>query len=187
MCPSISKGERMTEVMERTRAEQLKGILLAEIDGEPSVNLPQLANRVVNSVIEDEEFVRDLVEQAVRPFVYNMGKRLMAKTRGESVIELGDEIVGRSEFEARARVVTHKFEYWMEHSDGRYVNFMEMRKEDLLEAARQREARASTELAIAQFEKMLASKLKKSEKVGERFTPSQLDEMWAKAHKLEEA
>lgn len=177
----------MAEVTERTRKEQLKALLLAEIEGEASVNLPQLANRIVDSVVDDEEFVRGLVEEAVRPFVYEVGKRLMAQTRGEPVIELGDEVVARSEFEARAKTVSSKFERWMEHADGRYVNFMEMRKADLVEAARQREARASTELAIAQFEKMLASKLKKSEKVGERFTPGQLDEMWAKAHKIEEA
>lgn len=169
----------MTEVMlERSHKAQLKALLEAEIEGEASIVLPQLADRIAEMVLSDEELMSGLLAEIIRPYVYEQGKRIFAQTRNERVVELGDEVVARSKFEARARVVSSRFERWMEHADGRYVNFMEMRKADLEEAARQRKARASTEMAVVEFELQLARKLKKGEKVGDRFTPEQLDAMW---------
>jgi hypothetical protein len=177
----------MTElVVTRSYKQRLREILLEEIEGESSVNLPQLANRVADIVRADEELASGLIAEVVRPYVYEQGVQLFAKTRNESVIELGDEVLGRSEFEARARTLSSRFERWMEHADGRYVNFMEMRKADLEEAARQRRSRATTELKVAQFELYLARNLQGDEKVGDRYTPDELDEMWAKAYNEED-
>jgi hypothetical protein len=177
----------MTELaLKRSYKQQLRNILLEEIEGESSVNLPQLANRVADIVRADEELAAGLIAEVVRPYVYEQGVQLFARTRNESVIELGDEVVGRSEFEARAKTLSSRFERWMEHADGRYINFMEMRKADLEEAARQRRTRATTELKVAQFELYLARSLKGEEKVGDRYTPDELDEMWTKAYKEED-
>jgi hypothetical protein len=171
--------------MKRTYKQQLKDILLDEIGDEFSINLPQLANRVAEIVRADEELSANLIDEIVRPYVYEQGVQIFARTRNEAVLELGDEVVGRSEFEARAKVLTSRFERWMEHAGGRYVNFMEMRRADLEEAAGQRKKRATTELKVAEFELYLARSLKGEEKVGDRYTPDELEEMWAKAYREE--
>jgi hypothetical protein len=178
----------MTEILvNRSYKQQLREILLEEIEGESSVNLPELANRVADIVRANEELASGLIAEVVRPYVYQQGTQIFAQTRGEPIVELGDEVVGRSEFEARAKTLSSRFARWMEHANGRYVNFMEMTKADLEDAARQRKTRATTELKIAEFQLYVSRTLKKkSEKVGDRYTPSEVDEMWTKAYKEED-
>jgi hypothetical protein len=178
----------MTELaLKGTAREQLKSILLEEVEGETSVNLPQLANRVVDIVRGDQDLLDGLVEEIVRPYVYEQGVQLFASTRPGSVLRFGEEAVDREKVEGRARILSSRFERWMEHADGRYINFMEMRKVDLEEAAGQRKARATTELKVAEFELYLARQLQGKEKVGDRFTPDELETMWAKAYPKEQS
>lgn len=165
-------------VDETTKRQQIREWLKDQIEGKGSVDLPELVNKGTDHFLKDEEFVRGLVEDALRPLIYRMGIGIMQASRGERVIELGEEIVAQSEFQKRAKRLQSRWATWMEHAGDRYVRFMEMDKADLITAAEERLCRASTEAAIANFQKLLAGKLKKNERVGDRFTPEQLDDMW---------
>lgn len=164
---------------------QIRELVKEELEGKSSVVLPELTNSVVGKVMGDSDLLAAVVEETLRPYIYTVATQAMAATR--QPVTLGDELMSREEFDKKTSVLSKRFERWMEHANGRYVQFMEMDKSDLEEAARQREARAGTELAIARFERMLAGKLRKKDKVSDQFTPEQLDELWDKANGDERA
>lgn len=175
-------------VSEGERRLLLREWLHKRVDGAAAVDLPDVTNLAVEHFQGDEEFVRSLMVDNLRPLIYEMARRMLGRTRQEGVVLVGDELMGRSEFEqeARRRFVP-KFARWMEHAGDRHVNFMQMDREDLDKAATERERRAQTELALARFMRKRRSEMKPEQKVADVWSAEQLEQLWEDENSPEEA
>ncbi len=180
-------AEREAKAVQESWNQQLRRWVRTEIEGVEAVVLPELADRGVELFSEKPAFVRGLMNEMLRPIVYEVAQTVLAETRGEPLVPLGDEVVTRSEFKRRSGTMAARFARWMEHANGRHVNFMEMEKRDLVDAAAERERRAETELKVARFERRLAGPMKDGERVKDRYTPEQLAQLWEDVEREEEA
>lgn len=161
--------------------QQIRQWVQAEIEEADSVDLPSLANDALDHFRTDEAFVHALMEDAIRPRVYDIARHVLSETRGAgNPIELGDEIVTGEEFKKRSRNMSAKFARWMEHAgeDG-HIRFTKMRKPQLITAASERKKRGLTELKIAEFEQRVAAGMKSdNETVDQRYSAEDLQSIW---------
>lgn len=161
-----------------TRRKALREWLREEIDQQVSIDLPDLADRAVAHFMQDKAFMAGVAKDIIRPAVYEMGVQLLARTRDEATIMLGDEAVTETEFERRAQRVALRWTRWMEHTGTDYRQFMRLDSAALTAAADRRVKRADTEKKIARFERLLAKNLEGKEVVEDRYTAEELEEIW---------
>jgi hypothetical protein len=174
-----------------TRGEAIRRWVEQEIDArferDGVVRLPEVADEAVRYVtslpqVEAEEVLWDIV----RPFAYESGQAYMTATRerfredmGEVlVVGDGSTLVSRSNIAKRA---AGRFARWREYDGEHYVSFTDMRKAQLLKAAKQRFKRGDIELHTARFEVLVASGMDEGETVKEAYTEGQLEAIWEQA------
>lgn len=130
--------------------------------------LPTLTNELVDVILADPPLLAKLVKEVLRDMVYDIAQRTMQETRGKQIL-LGDVMTTR--YGVRTAAKLHPaFTEWYEHVGDRHIKLMEMTRADLLVAASEREMRGKHEIVIATVWRQLASKLRGAQKVGEKFT-----------------
>lgn len=166
-----------------SRRKEVRRWLKERIGEADSVVLPDLVSEATNVFKHDEEFIVALVEEELRPLIYQMAQKLLADTRHDGVIEFGDELVTKGEFDKRATV---RFENWMEHAGDRHIRFMRMDRRDLILARRENADRAEPFLRrVALIDRVLPC-LSRNETVEEVFSPEEVEDMYKRIAKERE-
>ena len=161
-----------------TPTSRVRDWIYQEIDGMDTVKLPELANAAVAHFSQDPTFVHAFLETHLRPIIYDLAQKAMAATRGrENVIMAGETLLTRDGISKDAKKLQSKWERWLEHVGDRHVRLTEMTKSDLLKAAEERRKRANTDIRIAALWEALAERMEGDQKVGELFTPEQIDKV----------
>lgn len=153
--------------------------LREEIAERDEVHRPALVDEAVAHFGNQDSFVRRFLRDSLKPVVYELASQEMARTRGE-IVELGDDVVTRGEFKRRARRNFPRFSSWMEHSGGRDIKLTEMKRADLALTLKERGGRHRTESHILVFERHLFDHLRGEERVRDRYTLPDLDDLWTK-------
>lgn len=155
---------------------QLRDWVKEQIAGKTEVHSPTVADAAVLHFSDDREFIVAFLNEMLRPMIYQTVVQVMKATRGAGdVIVLGDDVVTRDVATERARTMRNKWTGWLERSGTRHVRLMEMRRDDLLLAADEREKRGATEYELAALWRALAERLEGNEKVAERFSADEIE------------
>lgn len=163
-----------------TPAAEMRAWIKERTTDKKSVNAPALARKMIKHFEKDEEFVVAFFREHGYATAYRLVIETIQRTRGRaSVVQLGDEVVDRDEFEKRSKAFLSRWDRWLEHVGDKHVRLMDMKRSDLLAAAQIRRERADNELEIAQLWESLAERLEGSQTVREAFTPEEIDRVKA--------
>lgn len=165
--------------MDAARRKQLREWLKERIENRDSVNLPELADEATEFFSDKPQFVREAMAEMMHGYVYEMGQKILKDTRGEHVFMLGDEAVTDTEFKKRSKVLGKRFMDWMEHTGDDYERLMTLQAPQLTDAARARERQANTQLRVASFLRRVASGLSDGQRVEDRYSAEELEELWS--------
>lgn len=160
---------------EKSTRALLKEWVTERIDGADEVQIPVLVEEAMRHFLADQGFVSRFFKENVRALVYDFVQSAIANSRGE-LVSLGDNVVNRETFKQKARKRS-VFATWMEHVGDRHVQLLEMTREDLLIAAKERSERAATEQSIARLWRAMAQKLEGGQVVKEVFTVEQIEHL----------
>jgi hypothetical protein len=158
---------------------QVRTWVREQIADADEVTLPALADEAVEHFVKDKRFIRALLDESLRPLVYDLARIEMGRTRG-TVIRLGDTLATEEAIDKRSQTLAGKWSRWLEHVNDRHVRLLDMTREDLLTAAGERRERAEADLKIADLWDRLAAHLEGGQAVRERFTPQEIDAMHEK-------
>ena len=103
-----------------------------------------------------------LVEEMIEGEVYDVSRRLIAETRR---VRLGDSLVSKDALRGRVAQFRSRFERWMEHAGDRHYLLLDMTRDQLLLAVKERSDRAASEQRLATFMRALADKTKRGKTV----------------------
>lgn len=177
----LSVGKELLKRMDKPSRKQelhewLNKEIAREIESSGACDVPALVNRAAEHFEKKASFMKELVAEILRPAAYQSARQIIKTTRKEEAVELGGEVVARSEFEQRAQ---SRFERWIENIErGRDVRVLDMSKEDCVEARRNRLQRADHESELADLFGTLGAGLKKSQKVGDVFTADEIEAIY---------
>ena len=143
-----------------------------QVDGESEVNLSELATAAFEHFHDDRELQRLMFEDS-RSIFYDLVQDMAGRTREFA----GIRIV--SPADAAAHTSISVFAKWLEHAGERHVLLLEMTKEDLQAAQAERLQRAGHETRLAMLWGQLAGKLKKGEKVRDRWSLAEIEQHYA--------
>lgn len=167
----MDKQSRKQELQEWLSKE-----IAREVEANGSCDVPATVSRAANYFSKKPTFMKELVVEILHPQAYQYARQIIKSTRREDAVELGGEVVARSEFEQRAR---SRFERWIENIErGRDVRVMDMSKEDCLTASINRRQRARHEDGLADLFGTLGKGLKSSESVKDVFTPEEVEDIY---------
>lgn len=166
-----------TEPKEKSTRARLSEWVRAELGTADEVQIPALTERAMQHFIKDKGFVAALFRENVRSLIYEVVQTVVSNSRGE-LVQLGDEVVDSQEFKARARRRS-TFESWLEHVGDRHVRVLDMTREDLLVAAKERTDRGNHELELARLWRAMARKLEGGQQVREVFTAAEIESLRA--------
>lgn len=152
---------------------RIRAWVRAAIADKPAVKLPELTRDLVARFADDREFVMAWLAETLPAVAYEEVQAVCAATRAHIVF--GDEVVSRAEFGEHVRQQRPRWQAWLEHVGDRHVRLWEMRRDDLLAAAAEREARGAEEYRRAVLWRELAARLRGRKTVGEVFTEEEID------------
>lgn len=154
---------------------QLRQWVREQLELQDEIVLPDLSREAARVFGKDPEFVHQLMEDTLPELIYEIVSRVLRETRDDRIL-LGDTITTREGVDVRAR--RHSvFLNWYEHIERGHVKLMEMTREDLLEAAKEREERGQHELGIARLWRTIAEQLEGGQKVSTRFTSEEIERL----------
>lgn len=159
---------------ERTFRATVSAWIKEQIEGQTEVDGPALADAALARFRDDAEFMQWAIFAAIRPTLYEITTATMAATRTKlRVIEIGENKTKIQKEQAEKR---SRWREWLENvGPNRSVSLWTMTRVDLYAAANQREQRATTEMAIAHFFRILAGRLPDdTAQVGQRLTEEQV-------------
>lgn len=139
------------------------------------VQVPVVAAQITETLKADRQFVEAYAAESLPSMVYEEVRRYLAYSRGitTSIKEEFDAKVEEGERRFKAR-----FSDWMEHTGDRHVHLMDMTKADLRTAISERTTRGNREFTLAALWGQLDKGLKKDQRVGDKFTPEQIDGLY---------
>lgn len=156
----------------QTARQQVYAWVRGELDGQTTVRLPELTDRMVAHFSTDAEFVSAWLSETLRPIAYDAVQRVIAGTRAYVII--ADEAVPHEEAVRAIKAKRPRWQAFLEHAGDRHVRLFEMTRQDLLLAADEREKRGAAEMRLAALWRYLAEQLNDSETVGQHFTEAQI-------------
>jgi len=127
-------------------------------------------------------FLPDLVYREAQDRLSRRRKQAVEAVRNARIVQVVDRATDRvpatklTRYEER--IATFLDTYY-EHVGNRHIQLGNMTRDDLLQAAAERTARGSVELARAAVFRRLASPMRPGETVRERWSPDALMEVWA--------
>jgi hypothetical protein len=151
--------------------------VLAQVAGASEVEVPKLRQQAIAHFKAQAGFMDRLVTELLGELVYEEARRALASTRS-TVIELGDFLTDHAGVTKRAMKLKHAWSGWQEHAGTRHVLLMDMTRDDLILAARERQARGRTEMAYGELWERLAMVLEDGETVRSRFTDEDIERIY---------
>lgn len=156
--------------------EWLDKEIAREIESSGACDVPTVVNRAAEHFSKKPTFMKELVVEILRPAAYQAARQIISITRQEPAVELGGEVVARSEFEQRAQ---SRFERWIENIErGRDVRVMDMGRDDCLTASATRFQKARHESDLGNLFKTLGDALKDGQSVKDVFTPDEVEAIY---------
>lgn len=166
---------------ERTARSELRDWLREKMEGVDEVKVPELSTAAYDHFTKRRDWVARFVAEQMPAMVYDLSREFVAQSRGQ-MRTMGDKVVSADKFKQAARNQP-VFRKWMERVGDRHVRLMEMNREDLLAAAKERTDRAGTEIRIARLWRKLADGLEGGQTVRERYTPQEIERLQADIEK----
>lgn len=163
--------------VENTRAILARWVR-EHIDQEAEVNLPELVNEAITHFSADKTFLTRFLRENIRALIYDLVQGMVASSRGVDRVLLGDTVTTSDKITKRARSAS-VFSNWLEHVDNHHVRLLDMTREELLIAATERIARGEAELHLANLWRTLAEDLEGGQRVRERFTAEEIEQVHA--------
>lgn len=168
----------------QTARSRIREIVKIRIEDEDEISIPNLTDSLVALLRGDEEFMEEFVQSALRSEVYTQVAAAIGASR--KLIQMGDVAMTKEAVEKRAQSFATRFLGWFEHSGSRHVRLMDMTREDLLVSAGERRKRGQREYRIAELWTQLAGGLEGGQRVEERFTAEQIEELYTRIESAEE-
>lgn len=166
-----------TPEKEKSTRARLSEWVSAELVGAEEIQIPALTEKAMRHFADDKGFVSALLRENVRSLIYEVVQTVVGKSRGE-LVQLGDAVVDATEFKARARRRS-TFENWLEHVGDHHVRLLDMSREELLIAAKERTDRGKHELELARLWRAMAQRLEGGQQVREVFTAAEIESLRA--------
>lgn len=162
---------------EPSTRKQVRAWIRTQIAGQSHVEIRTLYREMVTHFAGDQAFVAAWLAETLPAIAYEETRRVCADTRDH--IMFGDELLNRGATDERMRDIRPRWSAWLEHIGDRHMRLMEMTSDELHTAASLRRQRGENELRIAELWDELASRLKRKKKVGDVFTPEQIEDLAA--------
>lgn len=164
----------------QSRKQQMRDWLneriAAAIEKEGAVDTREVVNALVDFFSEKPIFMRELIEETFRPIAYQEARNVIRATRQEDTVDLGEEVVPRSEFERRAK---NRFARWIENiKPGRDVRVMDMGAEDCRFASQNHAGRAAHEWDLSELFGQLGQSLQEAQVVNDVFSEQEVEKMY---------
>jgi hypothetical protein len=157
--------------------DSLRDWLRAEIAKRKEIKAPDLTTAAIQEFADDKQWLREFVDQDLRRMVYAEVNAVIRETRQPRPI---DSI----SFEALARdQQKNRIERWldrMEHIGDKHMRLADMDRVPLQKAASIRFRIGNTNNSMGTLLMRLAGGLSGKEKVGEKFTDEQIEDLWTK-------
>lgn len=167
-----------TPVRAMSARGQVRAWVQRTVADEDEVMVPVLREQALRHFGGDQVFMQQLFAEAVGDMIYDLALSVMAQSRGrQNVIELGDAITSKDGITRRTLKLRQQWNLWREHAGDRHYLLLNMTRDQLLLAARERRARAGRELDVAELWERLAEMMIGEEKVGDKFTEDQIEEI----------
>lgn len=161
----------------RTLRRLLHTFIEERLEGENEVRTNELVAHAYHKFRNDPEFIDAAVRDAIQQMIPQMLGETLRRRRSRWVTTAVGAI-SRQRLEDTAR---ERLEQVFENANGRYLEFTEMTRPDLLAAAEGREKRAAGELKWANFERAVAKLLPNDEiKVGDQLDSKTLGGLLAR-------
>lgn len=179
--------------METTARDELAQWVRNKAKDQPEISMPELTSLAVDTFRQDATWIDRFFEEAIRPMVYLIVRRVFAEGRLAPPAEVEDVPVvapkGSLMFEGKP--VTReefkeivdlrwgkKFEDWWETvAPGKTVRFLEMTQPLLRLAAISRRKQADPHLRAAALYDRLADRVPEGKTVRDVFTPEELQQV----------
>jgi hypothetical protein len=189
---TTTKGEQNTVTQAaappiNTSAKGRVRVAVEEVlDSVDDLQMPVLVQQIIEQVDTDQKWRRQLLEDGLRPLIYEIVQRGVARRRG--MILYGSEIMNMERFEQRVRERASRFDTWLETvGDGtnrRTIRLMRMTRLDLRNAAYQRRKAGTTDLTLAALFEAMARKMPDDDTTVEHvYTAATIAEMEAAIQK----
>ncbi len=150
---------------------KVKNVMEAEYALNDSVQLPTIARRVRDDLMNDAKFLKEAIGMMVYTVAYQSAQRVAAASRmtvsHDEAPDDPKQLTKRSRWDA-----------WLEHIGDRHLKLMDMTIQDLDAAIAEREQRAYTELKTVSFLRSIKARLEGGQTIGERFNGSELTQIW---------
>lgn len=159
----IKEAEALARTLVRARLE---------VDG--YVKLPDVTRELVEHYLQDPDWLRRYLTEALRPLLYDVAQGVVKRTRGHIVFH--EEVVKAQALGERVRK-NPKFSLWTERVLDRHKRLFEMSREDLIVAAEEREKRGGIEIKTAVFFREIAKPMQSTDRVGNLWDDASLSEL----------
>lgn len=153
-------------------AEQIEAAIAAN----ESISTPALTTRAVEHFRTDPEFVEALMRERFTTTVYNVIVEKIGTSR--RYIRHGDSATPREQFARLAEQLASRWDHWLEHTGAVSVPVLAMTKADLQAAAAERTRRGTQQFHVAALWRTLAEGLQDGERVGDRYTAEQIEQLY---------
>lgn len=147
--------------------------VINHLKGKEEIQIAKVAEKALAHFKRDRVFMETFAEESLGLLV----KTIVGDTVRSTHVAMGEEFLTRQAIDDRATAMP-VFSKWLEHSGDRHVIYMEMNREDLLQAASERETQGLTQLAIAKLNRTVARKLGLEQRVKDVFTPAEIEELY---------
>lgn len=137
------------------------------------IQIAEVAKKALAHFKRDKEFMSTFADYSLELLV----KTIVGNTVRNTHIPMGEELLTREAIDNRAKSMP-AFNKWLEHAGDRHVIYMEMNRDDLLQAALEREGQGLTQLAIAKLNRTVAKKLGLEQRVKDVFTPEEIEALY---------
>lgn len=165
--------DKRSVATESTRSK-VRAWVLAKVYKQAEVEIPELAHDAVAHFKKDATFVDALFTESLYDLVYAIASKAVGSTRIINTPDITPE-------EGDGAPPKSVFYRWMEHAGSRNVAVLNMTKEDLKLAEKERRDRGSYNIALADLWRYLYTHMKQGdEMVADRFSSEQIETLYRK-------
>lgn len=177
----------MTTTHEITTAwgatRRIRAWIREHISDVDSVKAPEITQEAIEAFMDQEDVVRALLEEQIKPLVYELVMTEIKDTRRDAVIDTNGHVVSRKSREQSAKQKWTRFQRWLEYDGMHHHRLLAMNKQQLQDAARTRRVRAKTEMDLARFMDVLAGGLEEGQTVEDAYTYQEIEAIYLRCVK----
>lgn len=137
----------------------LQEYIRERVEGASSVSVVDLTEQAVRWVKENPAILDQLLAEGVRPLVYDVTRRTVARSRGTLTLVPGAGRVVKTHMLRAETRLRARFQNFLEYDGEKHVALLAMTRPQLLRAAQERETRGAIEMHYAELWRRLAASL----------------------------